>query len=63
MVAGLQSRLTSVERRCTLPKRLGRPDEYAALARHIVENVMFNGETIRLDGGLPVALGQWRNGL
>ena len=34
------------------PKRLGRPDEYAALARHIVENVMLNGETIRLDGAL-----------
>ena len=34
------------------PKRLGRPDEYAALARHIVENVMLNGATIRLDGAL-----------
>jgi NAD(P)-dependent dehydrogenase (short-subunit alcohol dehydrogenase family) len=34
------------------PKRLGRPEEYAALARHIVENVMLNGETIRLDGAL-----------
>src|SRR5262249_6270583 len=35
-----------------VPQRLGRPDEYAALARHIVENVMLNGETIRLDGAL-----------
>ncbi len=34
------------------PSRLGRPAEYAALARHIVENVMLNGETIRLDGAL-----------
>jgi 3-hydroxyacyl-CoA dehydrogenase / 3-hydroxy-2-methylbutyryl-CoA dehydrogenase len=34
------------------PSRLGRPTEYAALARHIVENSMLNGETIRLDGAL-----------
>jgi 3-hydroxyacyl-CoA dehydrogenase / 3-hydroxy-2-methylbutyryl-CoA dehydrogenase len=34
------------------PSRLGRPSEYAALARHIVENTMLNGETIRLDGAL-----------
>jgi len=34
------------------PKRLGRPDEYAALAIHIVENVMLNGEVVRLDGSL-----------
>ncbi|MFQ5698361.1 MAG: 3-hydroxyacyl-CoA dehydrogenase [Myxococcota bacterium] len=34
------------------PRRLGRPVEYAALARHIIENPMLNGETIRLDGAL-----------
>ena len=34
------------------PRRLGRPDEYAALAAHIVENEMLNGEVIRLDGAL-----------
>ena len=34
------------------PARLGRPDEYAALAKHIIENVMLNGETIRLDGAM-----------
>ncbi len=34
------------------PSRLGRPDEYAALVQHIVENPMLNGETIRLDGAL-----------
>jgi hypothetical protein len=34
------------------PSRLGKPDEYAALVRHIVENVMLNGETIRLDGAI-----------
>jgi hypothetical protein len=34
------------------PARLGAPDEFAALALHIIENPMLNGETIRLDGGL-----------
>lgn len=34
------------------PNRLGTPDEYAALAAHIVENPMLNGEVIRLDGAL-----------
>jgi NAD(P)-dependent dehydrogenase (short-subunit alcohol dehydrogenase family) len=34
------------------PARLGRPDEYAALVRHIIENEMLNGEVIRLDGAL-----------
>ncbi|WP_321389531.1 3-hydroxyacyl-CoA dehydrogenase [Emcibacter sp.] len=37
------------------PSRLGKPEEYAALARHIVENQMLNGETIRLDGALRMA--------
>lgn len=37
------------------PKRLGLPAEYAALACHIVENEMLNGETIRLDGALRMA--------
>jgi NAD(P)-dependent dehydrogenase (short-subunit alcohol dehydrogenase family) len=34
------------------PPRLGRPDEYAALVRHIVENEVLNGEVIRLDGAI-----------
>lgn len=34
------------------PKRLGRPDEFAALAEHIIENQFINGEVIRLDGGI-----------
>lgn len=34
------------------PKRLAKPDEYAALAKHIIENPMLNGEVIRLDGAL-----------
>src|SRR6059058_3379710 len=37
------------------PKRLGRPDEYAALALHIIGNVMLNAETIRLDGAIRMA--------
>ena len=37
------------------PPRLGRPGEYAALACHIVENQMLNGETIRLDGAIRMA--------
>jgi NAD(P)-dependent dehydrogenase (short-subunit alcohol dehydrogenase family) len=34
------------------PRRLGRPEEFAALVEHIVENEMLNGETIRLDGAI-----------
>ena len=34
------------------PSRLGRPDEYASLVKHIIENQMLNGEVIRLDGGI-----------
>ena len=34
------------------PPRLGRPDEYAALVRHIFENQMLNGTVIRLDGAM-----------
>src|SRR5688572_1956003 len=37
------------------PPRLGRPGEYAQLARQIVENEMLNGETIRLDGAIRMA--------
>ena len=37
------------------PSRLGQPGEYAALVRHILENRMLNGETIRLDGAIRMA--------
>ncbi|HXJ34705.1 MAG TPA: 3-hydroxyacyl-CoA dehydrogenase [Candidatus Eisenbacteria bacterium] len=37
------------------PSRLGRPSEFAALVRHILENSMLNGETIRLDGAIRMA--------
>ncbi len=37
------------------PKLLGRPDQFASLARHIIENTYMNGEVIRLDGALRMA--------
>jgi hypothetical protein len=37
------------------PPRLGEPSEYAALALHIIENQMLNGEVIRLDGAIRMA--------
>jgi NAD(P)-dependent dehydrogenase (short-subunit alcohol dehydrogenase family) len=41
----------SLTQHAAYPKRMGRPEEYALLARGIVENNMLNGTTIRLDGG------------
>jgi NAD(P)-dependent dehydrogenase (short-subunit alcohol dehydrogenase family) len=45
----------SLGQQVPFPPRLGRPSEYAALARHIIENEMLNGETIRLDGAIRMA--------
>ena len=45
----------SLAKQVPFPQRLGRPDEYAALACHIIENAMLNGETIRLDGAIRMA--------
>jgi NAD(P)-dependent dehydrogenase (short-subunit alcohol dehydrogenase family) len=42
----------SLGRQIPHPSRLGRPEEFAQLAQHIVENAMLNGETIRLDGAI-----------
>jgi NAD(P)-dependent dehydrogenase (short-subunit alcohol dehydrogenase family) len=42
----------SLAKQVPFPPRLGRPAEYAALAAHIIENGMLNGETIRLDGAI-----------
>jgi NAD(P)-dependent dehydrogenase (short-subunit alcohol dehydrogenase family) len=42
----------SLGKQVPFPSRLGNPEEYAALACHIVENPMLNGETIRLDGAI-----------
>ncbi|MCB0163278.1 MAG: 3-hydroxyacyl-CoA dehydrogenase [Anaerolineae bacterium] len=45
----------SLGQQVPFPSRLGRPDEYAALVKHIIENVMLNGEVIRLDGAMRLA--------
>jgi NAD(P)-dependent dehydrogenase (short-subunit alcohol dehydrogenase family) len=45
----------SLAKQVPFPQRLGQPSEYAALAQHIIENGMLNGETIRLDGAIRMA--------
>ncbi len=56
MLAGLpQEAQDSLGKQVPFPPRLGRPDEYAALAKAIIENQMLNGETIRLDGAIRMA--------
>jgi NAD(P)-dependent dehydrogenase (short-subunit alcohol dehydrogenase family) len=45
----------SLAQQIPFPPRLGRPEEYAALVRHIFENEMLNGEVIRLDGAIRMA--------
>lgn len=53
MLAGLPNNVKStLEAQVPHPSRLGRPDEYASLVAHIVDNQMLNGEVIRLDGAL-----------
>jgi len=53
LLAGLpEAARASLGKQVPFPPRLGRPPEYAALAAHIIENVMLNGETIRLDGAI-----------
>jgi NAD(P)-dependent dehydrogenase (short-subunit alcohol dehydrogenase family) len=56
MLAGLpEAARESLGKQTPFPARLGRPAEYAALARHIFENQMLNGEVIRLDGAIRLA--------
>jgi NAD(P)-dependent dehydrogenase (short-subunit alcohol dehydrogenase family) len=56
MMAGLPEEVqASLGQSVPFPARLGRADEYAALVRHIIDNAMLNGETIRLDGALRMA--------
>ncbi len=56
MVAGLPPEaVKSLGDQVPHPSRLGKPDEYAALVKHIVENPMINGETIRIDGAIRMA--------
>lgn len=56
MMAGMTQEVRdSLAAGVPFPPRLGRPQEYAALALHIIENSMLNGEVIRLDGALRMA--------
>ncbi len=56
LLAGLpEPARESLGKQVPFPSRLGRPAEYAALARHIAENQMLNGEVIRLDGAIRMA--------
>jgi NAD(P)-dependent dehydrogenase (short-subunit alcohol dehydrogenase family) len=56
MLLGLSQEFQdSLGRSVPHPARLGQPEEYAALAVHIVENAYLNGETIRIDGALRMA--------
>jgi 3-hydroxyacyl-CoA dehydrogenase / 3-hydroxy-2-methylbutyryl-CoA dehydrogenase len=56
MLAGLpEAARESLGKQTPYPSRLGRPAEYASLARHIIENQMLNGEVIRLDGAIRLA--------
>jgi NAD(P)-dependent dehydrogenase (short-subunit alcohol dehydrogenase family) len=53
MVKGFSQEVQeSLAKSIPFPSRLGRPSEYAALVQHICENVMLNGEVIRLDGAI-----------
>jgi NAD(P)-dependent dehydrogenase (short-subunit alcohol dehydrogenase family) len=56
MMAGLpEEARDSLGRQVPFPPRLGRPEEYAELVKHIIENEMLNGEVIRLDGAIRMA--------
>ncbi len=56
LLAGLpEAARESLGKQVPHPSRLGKPDEYGALAVHIIENPMLNGEVIRLDGALRMA--------
>jgi NAD(P)-dependent dehydrogenase (short-subunit alcohol dehydrogenase family) len=56
MMASLSEKVReSLGQQTPFPPRLGRPDEYAALVKHIIENEMLNGEVIRLDGAMRMA--------
>ena len=57
MMAGMTEEVrASLSAGVPFPPRLGKPEEYAALAQHIIENSMLNGEVIRLDGALRMGV-------
>ena len=56
MMAGLpEEARRSLGEQVPFPPRLGRPEEYADLVKHIIQNDMLNGEIIRLDGAIRMA--------
>jgi NAD(P)-dependent dehydrogenase (short-subunit alcohol dehydrogenase family) len=56
MLQGMSEEIrASLGAQIPFPSRLGRPEEYAALVRHIIENEVLNGEVIRLDGAIRMA--------
>lgn len=56
MLQGMSEEVrTSLGAQVPFPARLGRPEEYAALVRHILENEVLNGEVIRLDGAIRLS--------
>ena len=56
MMAGLPEKVkASLVQMVPFPKRLGKPSEFAALAKHIMENPVLNGETIRLDAAIRMS--------
>lgn len=56
MLAGLPENVQdALNKMIPFPKRLGKPEEFADLVQHIIENPMLNGEVIRLDGALRMA--------
>jgi len=56
MLRGMSDEIrASLGAQVPFPSRLGTPEEYASLVRHIVENEMLNGEVIRLDGAIRMA--------
>ena len=53
MLQGMSNEiLASLGAQIPFPSRLGRPDKYVALAKHIIETEVLNGEVIRLDGAI-----------
>ncbi len=56
MVAGMPPEVkASLEASIPFPSRLVKPEEFAALAKHLIENIAINGEVVRLDGALRMA--------
>jgi NAD(P)-dependent dehydrogenase (short-subunit alcohol dehydrogenase family) len=56
MMAGMPPEVQdSLGKSVPYPSRLGRPEEFASLVQHIIENDYLNGEVIRLDGALRMA--------